>query len=48
MNERIDGLYLSLLTKLPFSTGDLKDGVKKILTLSQGYDCVESGFSINE
>lgn len=28
INERIDDLYLALLTQLPFSTGDLKD-VKK-------------------
>ena len=29
MNARIDDPYHGLLTKLPFSTGDLKDIVKK-------------------
>ena len=36
MNERIDDLYLRLLTKLPFPTGSLKDIVKEILMLLQG------------
>lgn len=47
INERIDDLYLGLLTKLPFSTGKLKD-VKKIFILSYENACVECGFSINE
>lgn len=48
MNERIDDLYLCLLTKLPFPTGNLKHIVKEILMLLQGNANVESGFSKNE
>lgn len=47
INERIDDLYLGLLIKLPFSTGELKD-VKKIFILSYENACVECGLSINE
>ena len=48
VNERIDDLYLVLLTKLPFSIGNLRDIAKKNLMLLQGNAKVESGFSINE
>ena len=44
MNERIDDFGLVLFTKLPFSTGNLKDVVKKILILSEGTASVESVF----
>ena len=44
MNERIDDFSLGLFTKLPFSTGNLKDVVKKILILSEGTASVESVF----
>ena len=44
---RIDDFNLSWLTKLPFSTGYLKD-VKNIRILSHGYICVESRFSMKE
>ena len=47
MNERIYDLCLSLLTKTPFSTGNLKI-VIKINVLSLRNACVESGFSIND
>ena len=44
-NERIDDLYLGLVTQLPFSTNDLKDVVKKSFCQNA---CVELGFSIRE
>lgn len=47
MNERIDDLWLALLAKLVFSSGDIKDVVKKLLVLSYGNACVESWFSIS-
>ena len=48
MNELIYDLRLGLFMKLPFSTGDLKNLVIKIIALSHGKAFVESGFSINE
>ena len=48
-NERIDNIYLGVLTKLAFSTGNLRCDpyFKKILVLSHGNSYVEFGFPIN-
>ena len=48
MNELIYDLHLGLLIESPFSTGDLKNVLIKIIVLSHGKTSVESGFSINE
>ena len=47
-NEKINDRYLGLLNKLPFSTGQPKGVVEKILFLSQKNACMDLLFSINE
>ena len=47
-NEKIDDRYLGLLNKLPFSIGQPKGVVEKILFLSQKNACMDLRFSINE
>ena len=44
MNEFIYDLHLGLLIESPFSTGDLKNILIKIIALSHGKTFVESSF----
>ena len=44
MNEFIYDLHLGLLIESPFSTGDLKNILIKIIVLSHGKTFVESSF----